>query len=117
MYRNIRLSLLVLICALSTAVSAEQSDQFEKGKMKSKVCATCHGVTGISVEPVYPNLQGQHAQYLVLALKAYKAKQRTGGLADIMQQMAAPLTEQDMKDIAFYFSTVTSSSTPDTSNK
>ena len=123
MYRNIRLPLLILFFALSTGVSAEESDQFKKGKMKSKVCATCHGDTGISTEPVYPNLQGQHAQYLVLALKAYKAKQRTGGLADIMQQMAAPLSEQDMKDIAFYYSTVTSSSTnntpntPDTSNK
>jgi len=123
MYRNIHLPLLILICALSTTTNAEQSNQFEKGKLKSKVCATCHGVTGESSEPVYPNLQGQHAQYLVMALKAYKAKQRTGGLADIMQQMAAPLTEQDMKDIAFYYSTVTSSSapstpsTPNTSNK
>ncbi len=102
---------MLLICALSSAYaqSSSASDkQFNTGKNKAAVCMTCHGRDGIAAQAAYPNLQGQHAEYMVIALKAYKSKQRNGGLADIMQQMAEPLSEQDMKDIAYYYSKVTS---------
>ncbi|UJF20109.1 c-type cytochrome [Vibrio sp. SS-MA-C1-2] len=83
---------------------ADQSKQFEIGKQKAKVCMTCHGVDGISLLDPYPNLRSQKQGYIVSALKDYKARERTSGLAVLMQQQADALTEQDMQDIAFYYS-------------
>ncbi|MGF1727494.1 c-type cytochrome [Photobacterium nomapromontoriensis] len=92
------------LCLFSHVGIADEPTQFEIGKEKAKVCMTCHGVDGISVIDPYPNLRGQRASYLVSALKDYKARDRTSGLAILMQQQADTLTEQDMKDIAHYYS-------------
>ena len=97
-----------LVLSMSLIAFNVSADQFETGKKKAKVCMTCHGANGIAAINTYPNLQGQHAEYLIEALKAYKEKRRTGGLAMLMQPQADALTDQDMKDIAHYFSKVKS---------
>ena len=71
---------------------------------KIKVCATCHGVNGKASISPYPNLAGQNRDYLVYALKAYKDHDRNGGLANLMQQQAANLTDVDIGQIADYYS-------------
>ena len=76
------------------------------GKAKSAVCAACQGANGIATIKTYPNLAGQNKEYLVSSLKAYKAKQRNGGMAAIMQAQAAALTDADMQNLAEYFSTL-----------
>lgn len=76
------------------------------GKAKAAVCAACHGQNGIAQIPTYPNLAGQHEQYLVMALKAYRAKERTGGQAVIMQGQAAALTDEDIANLAAYFASL-----------
>ena len=76
------------------------------GKAKSAVCAACHGQNGIAQIPTYPNLAGQNEQYLVSALKAYKSKQRNGGQAVIMQGQAANLSDDDIANLAAYFSSL-----------
>ncbi|WP_122032618.1 cytochrome c [Aliivibrio sp. EL58] len=91
-------------------LSAEESNQFEIGKQKAKVCMTCHGADGIALIDPYPNLRGQRASYLVSALKDYKSRERTSGLAILMQQQADTLSNQDMKDIAYYYSMLGSES-------
>lgn len=78
----------------------------EAGKARSAVCAACHGAQGKAAVPNYPNLAGQNKAYLVSALKAYKNKQRTGGLAVIMQGQAAALSDEDMNNLAEYYSTL-----------
>ncbi|MGF1789798.1 c-type cytochrome [Photobacterium profundum] len=98
------------ILLFSNALFAEESNQFEIGKQKAKVCMTCHGVDGIATIDPYPNLRGQRASYLISALKDYKSRERTSGLAILMQQQADALTDQDMKDIAHYYSTLGSES-------
>ena len=98
----------LLVLCMSLIAFNVSADQFETGKKKAEVCMTCHGANGIAAINTYPNLQGQHAEYLIEALKAYKEKRRTGGLAMLMQPQAEALTEQDMKDIAYYFSKVKS---------
>jgi len=70
------------------------------GKSKSTVCAACHGADGNSVIPANPRLAGQHADYLVQALSDYKSGARSN---PIMAGMAAPLSEQDIQDLAAYF--------------
>ncbi|MGF1684292.1 c-type cytochrome [Photobacterium minamisatsumaniensis] len=75
----------------------------DAGKAKAAVCAACHGTNGIAVIPGYPNLKGQNEQYLVNALKAYKNKERTGGMAMVMQPQASMLNDNDIANVAAYF--------------
>jgi cytochrome c553 len=73
------------------------------GKYKAQTCMGCHGTPGYSnVYPTYhvPKLGGQHAEYIVAALKAYASKQRSHGT---MHANAQSLSDQDMADIAAYF--------------
>ncbi|WP_432456085.1 MULTISPECIES: c-type cytochrome [unclassified Agarivorans] len=71
---------------------------------KAMICAACHGADGKAVIPGYPNLAGQNEQYLISSLNAYKAKQRNGGQAAIMQAQAALLNDAEIAELAAYFS-------------
>ncbi|MEH6560633.1 MAG: c-type cytochrome [Marinobacter sp.] len=94
--------------ALSAAVPAVASAAGDAaaGKAKAAVCAACHGQNGVAQIPMYPNLAGQHEQYLASALKAYKNKQRSGGQAAIMQGQAAALSDEDIANLAAYFASL-----------
>ncbi|MBK1873216.1 MULTISPECIES: c-type cytochrome [Marinobacter] len=94
--------------ALSAAVPAVASaaGNVEAGKAKSAVCAACHGQNGIAQIPMYANLAGQHEQYLVSALKAYRSKERNGGMAAIMQGQAASLSDEDIANLAAYYASL-----------
>jgi cytochrome c553 len=72
-----------------------------RGKEKVAVCTACHGEAGISPAPNWPNLAGQHKDYLVHSIKQY----RDGGRADpVMMGQVVNLTDQDIKDIAAFYS-------------
>ncbi|GLX78299.1 hypothetical protein tinsulaeT_16390 [Thalassotalea insulae] len=71
------------------------------GKTKAATCAGCHGANGIGIADNYPNLAGQHADYIVKQLKAFQAGSRKD---PVMAPMAAALSEQDMQDVAAHFS-------------
>ncbi|MGV6852811.1 MAG: c-type cytochrome [bacterium] len=72
-----------------------------QGKEKSTVCGSCHAPDGNSNNTLYPKLAGQHADYIYHSLKAYKDGSRNN---PIMKGMAAGLSDDDMKNIAQYFS-------------
>jgi cytochrome c553 len=67
----------------------------------SQTCVACHGIDGIGILPEYPNLAGQHADYIEVALKAYRSGQRKNA---VMGGMAAPLTDADIRELAAYYS-------------
>lgn len=67
----------------------------------ASTCAACHGARGVSTNPRYPTLAGQHYDYLLLALKEYKSGKRQNA---IMNAQAASLTLAEMKKLAYYFS-------------
>ncbi|MCW8331351.1 cytochrome c [Photobacterium sp. SDRW27] len=94
------------IAVLATVMSAPSmaGGDAAAGKAKAAVCAACHGVDGVAMIPGYPSLKGQNEQYLVGALKAYKNKQRTGGMAMVMQPQASMLSDEDIANVAAYFS-------------
>jgi cytochrome c553 len=73
------------------------------GKSKTASCIGCHGMAGISANPIWPNLAGQHEAYLVKQMKDFKAGTRTD---PNMNALMAPLSEADMADIAAYFSSL-----------
>lgn len=76
------------------------------GKTKAAVCAACHGANGVATIPIYPNLAGQNEPYLVSALKGYRDKQRNGGMAAIMQMQAAALSDEDIDNLAAYYTSL-----------
>ncbi|NVD07305.1 c-type cytochrome [Vibrio sp. JPW-9-11-11] len=78
----------------------------EAGKAKAAVCAACHGADGMAVIPGYPHLKGQNEQYIISSLNAYKAKQRNGGLAAVMQAQAAMLSDADIANLAAYYASL-----------
>ena len=72
----------------------------KKGKEKVAVCTACHGETGISPAPNWPNVAGQHEDYLIYTIKQY----RDGGRSDpVMMGQVVNLTDQDIKDIAAFY--------------
>lgn len=66
-----------------------------------QTCVACHGNDGVGIMPEYPNLAGQHEDYIANSLRAYKSGVRKNA---IMAGMAAPLTEQDIRELAKYYS-------------
>ena len=65
------------------------------------VCAQCHGVDGVGIQGIYPTISGQHADYMVQALKQYRSGARKNAL---MAPMAAQLKAEDLEVVAEYFS-------------
>ncbi len=63
------------------------------------VCASCHGADGNSGTPVNPKLSQQHPEYLVKQLQEFKSGKRKN---PIMQGFAAALSDDDMKNIAYW---------------
>jgi|GEM_PF-164632 len=75
----------------------------QAGKAKAEVCGASHGTDGIATAPIFPNLAGQRAAYLYWSLQAYK----TGRMPESpMTGMAAPLEEQDIRDLAAYYASL-----------
>lgn len=98
----IRTATLIALAALSsTALAAGGNGDPVAGKEKSKPCAACHGATGNEpLDDTYPRLAGQHPDYLVQALLAYKRGKRQNA---VMAGFAAGLGEQDIKDLAAFY--------------
>ena len=97
-------SALVLVVTLSLIGSAQAAGDAVSGGAKAYTCLGCHGVKHyVNVYPTYhvPRIAGQHQEYLISALKAYRSKQRSH---ETMQANAALLSDQDIEDIAAYFS-------------
>jgi cytochrome c553 len=85
--------------ALGADAPAAVVGDAKAGATKAAVCGACHGITGNSVNPEWPNLAGQHHEYIVEQLHLFKGMVRTN---PIMQAQAVALSEQDMADVAAY---------------
>ena len=67
-------------------------------------CAACHDTGTTPRNPSYPVLDGQYAEYLTLQLTLFKQEQRGGTpYAHLMRQVAAGLSEDQMRDVATYY--------------
>ena len=76
------------------------------GQGKAAVCAACHGVDGNSIVPNWPKIAGQHAPYLHRQIALIKDGNRP---VPEMAGIVINLTDQDMEDLAAYFSSQTTS--------
>lgn len=73
-----------------------------KGEASFAACAACHAPDGNSAISVNPKLAQQHPEYLVKQLQEFKSGKRAN---PIMMGMAAALSDEDMKNIAYWVST------------
>lgn len=83
----------------------------EEGKKKVEACAACHATGGDwnkPLQPEYPRLAGQHRDYLVTALNAYKNADKSviGRKNAIMGGQVAALSRQDIENIAAYLASL-----------
>ena len=78
----------------------------DAGQAKAAICAACHGMDGNSVVPSWPKIAGQHASYTERQLVLIKGGERP---VPEMAGIAMGLSDQDMADLAAYFSTQTAS--------
>lgn len=97
--RKDKFILLITMIAISSFSYA--AGDAAAGKAKSATCAACHGADGISTNDIWPNLAGQKAGYIKKQLKAFQDGSRKDPM---MSPMAAPLTDEDIENLAAYFS-------------
>lgn len=94
-------------CALGTLLVACSSvcmaGDVRAGRAKALMCQTCHGIDGLSKVPDAPNIAGQTEAYLVGQLQAFKSGARQ---AEAMSLVASMLADQDIQDLAAYFSAI-----------
>ena len=66
-------------------------------------CSACHSPTGAgNAQAAFPALSGQHADYVIAQLKAYRTETRTNGQAMMMQQVAALMSDKEIEAVASY---------------
>ncbi len=90
-----------LFTLLFSTVSMAKGDVAAGQKKASQICQSCHGMDGKGINDTYPKLAGQFADYMVKALQDYKSGARKN---PIMSGFAAGLTEEDMENVAAYYS-------------
>ena len=86
-----------LLAALASTVHAG----LEEGRIKSQVCAACHGADGNSTIPTIPSLGGQPRQFITQSLFMFREGQRKN---EQMTPFAAKLSNADLNDLAQYYS-------------
>ena len=99
--------------ALSNDIFAETAPGTGKTKgeaakgqqIATQVCAACHNPDGNSVIPTNRSLAGQHAEYITRQLENFKSQEGKPPEREspIMGAMAAPLSEEDMKNLGAYY--------------
>jgi cytochrome c553 len=95
------IALIVAVASLAAAGNVLAAGDAAAGKAKAASCAACHGPGGNSkVNPLWPNLAGQHAVYIVKQLKDFKSGARKDPM---MSPMAMPLSDQDMENLGAYY--------------
>jgi cytochrome c553 len=85
-----------------SALPAYAAGDVAAGKEKASQCASCHGADGNSINPEWPKLAGQHANYLVKQLQYFEIGERENVM---MKPMASVLDAQGREDVAAFYAT------------
>ena len=96
---------LTLLLALAAVFPTAHAQDAQRGSTKVQMCIGCHGIVGYQADfpQVYkvPKISGQDPKYIVAALTAYRSGDRKH---PTMRGIAASLSDQDIADIAAYYS-------------
>jgi cytochrome c553 len=88
---------------------AKGGDLYRNGNLATAVsaCVACHGPFGEGNKPAgFPALHSQHAEYLIKTLTDFKNGARSKSRENIMHMIAAKMTEQEIKAVGLYISTM-----------
>lgn len=91
-------------CSPGSATAGESGPDLAAGQAKAATCFACHGVDGNSVNPLYPSLAGQQAEYTEKQLKAFRDGTRQDAM---MSPMASPLSDEDIVNVSAFFASKT----------
>ena len=86
------------------AAASAKPDLAKGGAISTQVCAACHTADGSRGAPANPIIAGQHAEYLVKQLTEFKNGKRKN---PVMQGMAAPLSEDDIRNVSAFYASKT----------
>ncbi len=95
--------LAAIFILFSLSLSSVQADEGAE-LYQAKGCVTCHGAAGISPAPIWPNVAGQHKQYLVAQMKDIKSGKRNNGMSVTMQAIIAAVSDEEIEKIADWLS-------------
>jgi cytochrome c553 len=100
-------TLIVLLAAGPALAESLVEGSIEAGKEKAATCSACHGAEGISVNPLWPNIAGQSATYIVEQVTAFRdgaSDPETAKRYDpLMSPQSMSLSDEDIRDLAVYF--------------
>ena len=106
-----RVALLVVLAGLAAACANEPRSRDTANPNVSgetlalQVCSNCHGATGNSTSPMFPNLAGQQDAYIVAQLGGFKAHSRQDPAGfEYMWGLSHDLSDKQIKELAAYFS-------------
>lgn len=86
------------------ACGAQAADLAAGQKIVETQCAACHGKDAKTpIDPSYPKLAGQYADYLSQALRAYQTGDRKN---PIMAGIAKPLSRADIDNLSSYLASL-----------
>ncbi len=86
---------------------AEQGEKiYRGGNIESGVpaCAGCHSPNGVGIPPFYPRLAGQHAEYTVAQLRAFRTEQRANDVNSVMRGIVTRMSEKEIQAVAEFIS-------------
>ena len=92
--------ILTLVISLGVTGVAFAKGDAAAGKSKATTCAACHGATGVSPAPNWPNLAGQGERYLIKQITEIKDGGRS---VPEMMPFVSALTKQDIADLAAFY--------------
>jgi cytochrome c553 len=86
---------------------AEQGEKiYRGGNLETSVpaCAGCHSPNGVGIPPSYPRLSGQHAEYILAQLRAFRKEQRASDPNNVMRMIATRMSEREMQAVSQFIS-------------
>lgn len=102
---SVRVVFAAALIAATSPVIVSADGNAEAGAAKAAVCSACHGPNGHSINPLWPNLAGQHANYTFEQVKAIQKGEKR--VNPTMQPLVANMSDEDIRDIAAYYATQT----------
>ena len=98
--RTFRWACVTAVALAAYAATARDAGNPQAGRAKAALCAACHGMNGISINPLWPSLAGQQRVYLANQIRAFRDGER---VEVTMQPFVANLTDQDVEDLAAFY--------------
>lgn len=94
---------LLLVAAIW--LNAADDSSYNRGEMLffSKGCSSCHGASAEG-SSMYPRLANREEAYIIEKLQNFRAGKTTNVSQDMMAQFAQKLSDENIKDLAYFFS-------------